>query len=292
MSVVNSSNREPEVIYSIRGAQFRGIRGRLLTTRLMARELISSRELIFRLYARDFSTKYRQSALGVLWALLVPLATVAIFAGMNSAGVFTIEEMSVPYVVYALLGISIFNLFNGVLIASTPSVVFAQNMVSKINFPKTALVFSASIHGLVDFAVRGVLLCGVFLLLKQSPHPAGSVLGVVALLPLYLFSVGVAFFSTMLNAILRDITNVVNFGCMGIMMLSPVLYPISGDSLVARFNVWNPFNYFINVPRDLILFGSSKQMVGYGIWSMISLAVFYVGWRFFFIAQNRIVERI
>ena len=285
-------NSIPTHIYTPAGPRLGNITGRFVTIRQMWRELIQSRELIVRLYARDFSTKYRQSALGVLWVFLVPLITVAIFAGMNRAGVFNIEGVTVPYALYALIGLSAYNLFNGGILVCTTSLVYAGNMLTKINFPKIALVFAASLHGLVDFAVRTLLIAVMFIVFAQKPHLPGLFLGLLALIPFYFFMVGLGFFLSMVTAVIRDISNIVNFASMGLMMATPVLYPITGNSLLARMNVWNPFNYFINVPRDLILQGHSNLMFGYVWCAGLACVVFYTGWRFFYFAQTRIAERV
>ena len=92
--------------------------------------------------------------------------------------------------------------------------------------------------------------------------------------------------------LLRDIVNVLNLALMGVMLLTPILYPITGDSLLARANVWNPFNYLVNVPRDFIVKGHTEFMSEFILVTLLSVTVFYMGWKLFYLAQTKIAERI
>ena len=73
----------------------------------MFRELAGSRELIWRLFIRDFLAKHKQTILGVLWAIIMPLLMVGTFIFLNRTGVLNIGKTDVPYPVFALLGLSI-----------------------------------------------------------------------------------------------------------------------------------------------------------------------------------------
>ena len=279
-------------IYSPKGPHFKGNIGLFHRTSLMVNELISARELIWRLFIRDFSAKYRQSALGVVWAVLMPLGTVGIFLGMRNAGILTISNVDIPYPLYALIGLTIWNLFTAGLTACPNSLVNAGTMVVKINFPKVALILSASFQGIVEFIIRAVLIAIMFSYFRVVPDPAGVVVGLICLIPIYLITVGLGFLFSLIAGVARDIANVINIALMVIMLVPPVLYPIRGDSLLSRINVWNPFNYFVNVPRDFIIKGHTEFPVQFIIVSIFSAVIFYTGWRLFYLAQTKIAERI
>jgi lipopolysaccharide transport system permease protein len=269
-----------------------GMTGRFINIRLMLRELVIGRELIWRFFVRDFSARYRQAALGVLWAVILPVVTVGIFVGMNSAGILKVEGIDVPYTIYALVGLTVFNLFNGGILACTQCVVSAENMLKKINFPRTSIVFAASLGAIMDFFIRSILVIIVFVCYRETPHPIGVFTGLLAIVPLFLLTLGLGFFLGLISGIMRDISNLLSFASMGFMLLTPVLYPIEGENLLAKVSYLNPLNYLINVPRDLILRGTTDLMTGY-MWSVaLSVVVFYLGWHLFFIAQTKISERI
>lgn len=281
-----------KVTYTPKGTLIEGEEGFFLITRLMWREFISARELIWRLFIRDFSAKYRQSMLGVTWAVAMPLVTVGMFIGMNRSGILNIQDVGIPYALYALIGLTIWSLFTVGLTASTNALIAAGSMVVKINFPKVALIFAASGQGIVELLIRIILIAIAFLYFGIAPSWVGLVIGLACLIPIYLMMVGIGFVLSLAAGVLRDIVNVLNMVLMATMLLTPILYPITGDSFLARVNLWNPFNYLVNVPRDLIVKGQSEFHLEFILSSVLSVIVFYTGWRFFYLAQTKIAERI
>ena len=290
--MIKSGNNSDKIIYSPNGPNIENISGRFLNIRLMWRELWSAKYLIWRLFLRDFSARYRQSALGILWAVLMPLVTVGMFVGMNNSGILDIRDVGIPYPVYAIIGLSIWNIFTVGLTAGSNSLVNAGNMVVKINFPKVALVLAASGQSVVDFLIRVVLIAGAFLYFGVAPSWSGLIVGLLFLIPIYLIMVGSSLLFSLITSVLRDIQNVLNIALMGMMLLTPILYPITGDNLLTHANVWNPFNYLINVPRDFMINGSTDFLTEF-IWStLLSVIVFILSWRMFYLAQTKIAERI
>lgn len=285
-------NNNIKITYTPRGVSIEGISGPFLTTRLMWREVISAKELIWRLFLRDFSAKYRQTALGIIWAIVMPLVTVGMFIGMNRSGILNIQDVGIPYALYAIIGLTIWNLFTVGLTACTNSLVNAGSMIVKINFPKVALVLAASGQGLVELLIRIVLIALTFLYFGISPDWVGLFIGIICLVPIYLIMVGIGFVLSLAAGVLRDIVNVLNIMLMAIMLLTPILYPITGDSFIARANVWNPFNYLVNVPRDFIVRGHTDFLAEFILVTILSAAIFYIGWKLFYLAQTKIAERI
>ena len=140
---------------------------------VMFHELISSRELIWRLFLRDFKARYRQTVLGVLWAILMPIITVGIFVGMNRSGVFQAGEMKVPYPLFALVGVTIWGVFSTALSSACSSLINAGPMLVKINFPKISLVIASTGQGLVDLLIKAALVCSFIVWYGVFPDPVG-----------------------------------------------------------------------------------------------------------------------
>ncbi len=278
--------------YTPQGPTVHGKHALFQTTRLMFQELASAKELIIRLIIRDFSSRYRQSLLGFSWAFIMPLITVSVFIFMNRAGILQIPDVGIPYPLYSLIGLSIWNLFTIGVTAGTNSIVSAGSMVVKINFPKAALVIAASLNGLIEFIIHLVLIFLAFLYFRITPDGIGSVIGIVSLLPLYLLMLGTGFLLSLTAVVIRDVQNILHLALSGLMLLTPILYPISGSSFLARVNRWNPFNYLVNTPRDFIILGSSSTLQEYFLTALVSVAIFYVGWRLFYLAQTKIAERL
>ena len=116
-----------------------------------------SKWLTYQLFKRDFFAIYKQSFIGILWALIIPLVSVGTFVVLNSSGVFNIGDIDVPYPIYAILGMAFWQLFASGLVACSNSLVKAGSMIAKINFSKKALVIAATGQSIVAFMIQFAL---------------------------------------------------------------------------------------------------------------------------------------
>lgn len=258
----------------------------------MFSDLVTCGELGYRLFLRDFSAKYRQSLLGVLWVVLIPLFTVGIFVAMNRAGVLRTRDTGVPYPVFALFGITLWSLFTGLTSSISGVVGSTGGIITKINFPRIALLYSPVLISFVDFGVRSVLL-GIIMTMGHVALFAGvgSLLFPFTLLPLILFSIGIGMALSILGALFKDIANFVNMFLTIIMLVTPVVYLMPREGFLMRLNFYNPLYYLIDVPRTLLFSGAWSHTAGFVLSSVVALAAFLLGWRFYQLAMGRIVEK-
>ena len=281
-----------EIKYIASGPIHEGISGPFRHVILMFRELVNARELIWRLFLRDFSARYRQSVLGVAWAVLMPLTTVGIFVALNRSGLLKIGEIPIPYPAYALLGLTAWNLFSVGIIAASNSIISAGPMVVKINFPKISLVIASTGQAIVGLFIRIVLLTVVFLWYGVTPNLPGVFLALLALFPLYLLTLGLGFILSLAAGVLRDIPNIIGIATYALMLLTPVLYPTPRATAFEGINLWNPLNYLVNGARDLVMHGTINTPFGYLYSAIFAIIVFLFGWRVFYFAQTKIAERV
>jgi lipopolysaccharide transport system permease protein len=279
-------------IYSPSGVRREGDLGLFRVQRMMLEEIITSRELTWRLFLRDFKARYRQSALGVLWAFLMPIVTVLTFLLMRNSGIVTIPDTGAPYPIYAVTGLSIWGVFTAGVSASAVSLVNAGSMVVKINFPKVSLVLAACLQGAVDLCIRFVLIGILFIYHGMLPSLSKVCLALCALAPLFLLTIGVGCLMSFVTVLFRDVGSFINLGFTGILLCTPILYPLGEGSLLERVNHWNPLSYLINVPRDLLLTGQTADIKPFLITSCLCLLVFFFCWQLFFLAQTKITERV
>lgn len=257
----------------------------------MFSELIGSRELIWRLFLRNFKAKYRQTVLGFLWALITPLLAVGTFVFLNRAGVLNIGKVDIPYPAFALLGLTVWNIFAGGLTACSNSIVAGGSMVVKINFPKEALVLSSLGEALVETMVRLALTAFVFAIYKVVPAWT-AILFPLTLIPLLLFTLGLGFMLSLLNAVLRDVANIVSLSTTFLLFITPVLYPEPKAAFFKAVMAFNPLVALISGPRDLVIKGYLTQPVSFWFYSALSLIIFIISWRLFHLAEIRIAERV
>ncbi len=259
--------------------------------REMLIELIISRELIWRLFVRDFLAKYRQAVLGIIWALIMPLVMVGTFVFLNRAGLFNIGHTVVPYPVYALLGLSIWQLFATGLTACSNSILQGGSMVVKINFAKESLVIASLAQAIFEFLVRIGFLIAVFAIYKVVPAWT-TILLPFTLIPLLLFTLSLGFLLSLLTALMRDIPNIVTLAITFLLFLTPVLYPAPKQGLFAVLNKYNLLSPLVTEPRNLVITGYIEQPSQFLVVSLFCLLLFALSWRIFHLVEPRMAERV
>ena len=181
------------------------------------------RELLFFLAWRDISVRYKQTLLGISWAVLQPVVTMLVFTLIfnRMAG---IESGEIPYPVFCFAGLLPWLLFQNALTQSSASIVTESRLLTKVYFPRLLVPLAAVMASLVDFSISFVLLAVMMLYYGMSLG------GTLIMLPLF---VGMALLSALsmglwfaaLNAKYRDFRYVVPFAVRIWMFLSPVAYP-------------------------------------------------------------------
>ncbi|MDD5530054.1 MAG: ABC transporter permease [bacterium] len=255
----------------------------------MFRELLRSRELIVRLFIRDLISRYKQSLFGYFWVLINPFVAIGTFILLNKAGILNIGYTDIPYPLFALIGLSVWQLFAGGVMIGSHSILAAGSMISKINFPREALVFSAMGQVIFDFLVRFCLIILFFIVFKFVPS-WGILLFPFALIPLIFLTLGLGMLLSIINTIVRDTANIVSIFITFLMFLTPVLYPV--PMRFATLYKFNPLSPLIVAPRDLIAYGYIKDPVGFWVMSTISILVFLVCWQIFHLAETKLPERL
>jgi len=254
-------------------------------------EFKRSRWLTYQLFKRDFFAIYKQSFIGVLWALIIPLVSVGTFIILNRSGIFTIGDIDVPYPIYAILGMAFWQLFSTGLIASSNSLVKAGSMIVKINFSKKALVIASWGQSLVSFLIQLVLVGVLFACYRIAPSAA--ILWVpIIIIPIILLTLGLGFILSLLNGVMRDIGNMLSMLMTFLMFLTPVLYAKPTTGILARITEYNPLYYLVSVPRDLVLMGTVPELKGFLISSVISVIILIVCLIAFHLTETRIAERV
>lgn len=254
-------------------------------------ELSKSLWFIFQLFRRDFSAMYRQSLIGVSWAFIIPLVSVGTFILLNSSGVLSIGAVDIPYPLFALAGMAFWQIFSIGLLHSSNSLARAGSMIVQINFSKKSLVIAGFMQMLFPFIVQLAISVALFFAYGLKPTIYWVFIPLL-ILPLIAFTLALGFIFALLNAVLRDIGNILSIFIMLLMFLTPVLYGQPKEGLLGIITNYNPLYYLISVPRDILLFGNFPNPIGYYISSgaaFLALVVFII---IFHITEVRIAERV
>jgi len=255
------------------------------------RELVTNRWLTYQLFKRDFFALYKQSFIGMLWVLIIPIFSVSTFIVLKRSGIFNIGALDAPYPIFAILGISFWQLFSSGLIASTNSLVEAGSMIKIISFSKKSLVISAIGRSVISFLIQFLLVGLLFAAYRRAPH-AWILLAPFMAMPLILLTLGFGFILSLLNAVMRDIGNALSMLMTFLMFLTPVLYTKPQTGLLAQITHYNPMYYLISSPRDLILTGHLSEPKGYAFSVLFSIVLFVVCLIVFHLTETKITERV
>jgi len=243
-------------------------------------ELWSYRELLLLLIWRDATVRYKQSVVGIGWALIQPVMMMIIFtlvfghfAGLPSEGV--------PYPVLALSALLPWNYFARSLSDSSNSLVGSSALVTKIYFPRVILPLSKVFSGLIDFAIAFVLLIAVMIWYRIAPSwriitlPAFTAMAI-------LVALAVGLWMTALNVRYRDVTFIVPFLVQLWMYASPVAY--STSIVPARwrwFYALNPLTGVIDGFRWALLGRTAPRLDTIAISLAIVVVIFFSGLYYF-----------
>lgn len=188
-------------------------------------ELWRYRDLLYFLTRRDVAVRYKQTALGILWAVIQPAASMAVFtvflgrlAGVPSDGV--------PYPVFAYLGLLPWTYFAGAVGRGAGSLVGNAHLLTRVYFPRILVPLSATVAALVDFALALGLLGGLLAWYRLPPAASALLLAPLTLI-MAAAAAGVGMWLGALNARYRDVQHAVPFLMQLWMFATPVVYPAS-----------------------------------------------------------------
>lgn len=189
------------------------------------RETMNHRHLAWLFVMRDLRLRYKQTVLGVIWAVLQPLITALVFAVIFGQWV-GIPSGGIPYFPFVLTGIMAWMFFSGSIQHATHSLLNNASLINKAYFPRAALpLASVGLH-LVDLLITAALLVCVQLLYGITATPRLAAV-LPALLALCCLTTGLALIAASLSVYYRDFPNLIPITLQLLMYASPVFYPSS-----------------------------------------------------------------
>ena len=254
-------------------------------------DFFGSHFLALQLTRRDVSAQYRQSYFGILWLFITPLASAAIWVFLNSSGTITITDTGIPYPVYAFSGTLIWSIIVASINSPMQSTNAARGILTKINFPKEALVISGIYKLLFNSSVK-VLILLIFVVVYGIGFHWTLLLVPFAIFVAILFGTVIGLLITPLGLLYKDIGKLISFGMQFLMYATPVVYTIPKEGIMKTIMSWNPITPIVLTTRDLIV-GFDPEHINYFIAVMLlSLPLLVIGLVFYRISIPVIVERL
>jgi len=266
----------------------------------MIAELLRHRNVLWNLTLREIRVRYKQSLLGVVWALFVPLAMMLTFAFVfcrvtKLADAFT---TTMPYPIFLYIGLLPWVFFAQSVNAATSSLVANRNLVTKIYFPREVFPLSAILSGLFDFLLASTVLIGLVVYYDVATpwefHLHGTVFWVpVAFGVQLVFMAGLGMWLSLANLFYRDVKYLITVLLQLWMFLTNVIYPLpTGDPLVKAIISANPMTPIIAAYRRGLIDGLAPEPGPFLAAAFISVFVLATGWRLFRVTEHKFAECI
>jgi lipopolysaccharide transport system permease protein len=194
-------------------------------TGLRLRELWDYRELFFFLVWRDVKVRYKQTVLGVAWAIIQPFLTMVVFS-LFFGRLAKIPSDGIPYPVFSYAALVPWTFFAQGLSHASNSLVASGNLIKKVYFPRLIVPTATLLAGVVDFALAFGML--ILIMFYYGIVPTANVIWLPLLLLLALAtSLGASLWLSALNVRFRDVRYVVPFLTQFWLFLTPIAYPSS-----------------------------------------------------------------
>ena len=257
------------------------------------RDLWAYRELFAILAWRDVAVRYKQTVIGVAWAVVRPFLTMVVFTVVFGRLAKFPSEGGVPYPVMVFAGMLPWFLFSTILSEASNSLVGNANLVGKVYFPRLIIPASSAVVALVDFAINLTILFGLMVWYGFWPSRH------IALLPAFVVlamaaSLGPAFLITALNVNYRDFRYIIPFIVEFGLYISPVGF--SSAIVPERWRFWYSLNPMVGVIdgfRWCVLGGESRLYAPGFLLSLCAVALFlWLGIAYFWRTERSFADLI
>lgn len=254
-------------------------------------DLSSGRELGWRLAVRDISAQYRQAVLGLFWAFLLPLINTIAWIFLQGTGIVSLRDTELPYPVYVFTGTMLWAIFTDAFNAPLQVSIAAKPMLSKINFPREALLISGILQTLFNGAIKVVILIVALAILGFYPgwHLILFPLGFFALM---LTGIALGLLVTPIGLLYSDIGKAIPLVMQFLMYITPVVFPMPEEGFAAVLFKWNPLTPLILTTRGWLTGFPAQYLNGFWLVTCAMLFLLFLVWTVYKLALPILIERM
>ncbi|MEC4990104.1 MAG: ABC transporter permease [Oscillatoria sp. PMC 1068.18] len=253
--------------------------------------MLASKELAWRLLLRDIKAKYRQSILGIIWAFVPPIVTALGLTIANNARVINIGVTDLPYPAYVMFSMTLWQTFIEALNGPIQGVISAKSMLAKVNFPREAIILAKLGEVLFNFAIKLILIVGLFIWFGIVPSWT-VIIAPVALLHLILLGNFLGLLLAPLAALYSDISLGLTLVSGFWLLLTPVVYPVPKTGVFSTIVQLNPVTPLLVTTRELATTGVVSEPVGFWVVSLVTIVGLLLAWIVYRLAMPFLIERM
>lgn len=216
------------------------------------RELWLYRELLYFLSWRDLKVRYKQTMIGIMWAIIQPFVGMVVFS-VFFGGLAKIPSDNVPYPIFVYTGLLFWQLFSDSLGDISNSLIGNQAIITKVYFPRLIIPVAAVFTKFVDFAISAVILAGLMIYYHIAPSWECVFVVPILLVITAMCAEGLGLFLAAINVKYRDVRYVLPYFMQMLIFLTPVIYPSSIAGKWSKLLALNPMTGVVNNARAVLL---------------------------------------
>jgi len=254
-------------------------------------KLAQYRDLIWTLSIHRIKVRYKQSVLGVLWAVLQPIAMMLIFTFIFSF-IARMPSEGLPYAIFAYTALLPWNYFSNGVSNATNSLVSHAQFVTKVYFPREILPISYIVAAFFDFIVACILLAG-FMIYYHVPLTINALYAIPIVVVVSCFALGISFLLSATQVRYRDVGVAVPLLLQVWLFATPVVYPLSAVPERWRtFYLLNPMVGIIENFRQVMLTGSAPESRSLLLSAAISVALLVGSYLYFKLSEATMADYV
>ena len=238
--------------YGIVESQITIIKPKKLFSFSELKEVWKHRELLYFFTWRDLKVRYKQTAIGALWAIFQPFITMVVFT-VFFGGLLNVPSDGVPYPIFVYTGLLFWQFFSTALSDTSSVLITNQAIITKVYFPRLLLPLSSVATKFVDFAIASIILVGMMMYYGYTPNLVGLLVIPLLLLITFMASVGLGLFLASINVKYRDVRYVLPFFIQMLLFVTPVIYPAGVLGKYSWILALNPMMGVIQSARAALL---------------------------------------
>lgn len=244
------------------------------------KELWRYRELFLFLSWRDIKVRYKQTSIGIVWAVLQPLLTMVVFSVVFGR-VAGVKSGVIPYPIFVYAGLLFWDYFSNSLSTASNSLVAEQNIIQKVYFPKVIIPLASTLVFLLDFFFASVIFIGLMIYYHFFPSLAGILLVIPSIIITFLSFSGLGLIFASINVKFRDVRYALPFFIQLLIFLTPVIYPADILGKYKWLIYFNPMSGVIETMRVGLLGVGTINWPVFGLSALISILLFILGLVYF-----------
>ena len=241
---------------------------------------------------RDLKAEYRQSILGFFWAIAPIVMNSGVWIFLNSSGVVKVAgSQSIPYIPFVIIGTTFWSIFTECLMLPLSAVNSNKGILSKINFPKEALILSGIYKMTFNLLIKLLLIAAIIIFYQMIPS-ATIVLFPVYLLSIVLVALSIGLLITPLGLIYTDISRIIGTGVSLLMYVTPVVYATPKAGVFKTLFQLNPLTYLFTDAKASLFGLPVENIIVLIITLVISFVMLFIGLVIFRKSMPIIIEKI